>query len=167
MDQRLEKIIHRLKAFAITRPVLYGAPAFAAFGVVAGLGLQVGAQDAGYVPEMEPVRYVQQEVADPISWPAGKVPDYVVGTDFVKATQPPPPIQYADYEPPPMPELPPYVPAEHGPATPPPLVDAPNWASQRGDILDVSLPEDRQPRPAPRATNMVMADVAATGMTTR
>jgi len=166
MDQRLEQILRNLKAFALTRPVAYGAPACAFAGVLAGLAMQTGPQDVAYTPEMETAQYAQQDTAEPISWPSGKVPDYVVGTDFLKATQPPPPIQYAEYEPPPMPDLPPYVPAEHGPATPPPPADAPHWASQRGDILDVSLPEDRKPQPAP----LVMADAAdaaATGMTTR
>jgi hypothetical protein len=149
MDQRLEQILRNLKGFALTRPVAYGAPACAFVGVLAGMAMQTGPQDVGYTPEMEPTRYAQQDYAEPISWPSGKVPDYVVGTDFLKATQPPPPIQYADYEPPPMPDLPPYVPAEHGPATPPPPADAPHWASQRGDILDVSLPEDHKPEPTP------------------
>jgi len=167
MDQRLEQLIGQLKAFALTPPVLYGVPACAFAGVLAGMAMQTGPQDVGYTPEMEAAQYAQQEYAEPIAWPSGKVPDYVVGTDFLQATQPPPPIQYADYEPSPAPELPTYVPSEHGPATPPPTVDAPNWASQRGDILDVSLPEDRKPQPASAPTPLVMADAAATGMTTR
>jgi hypothetical protein len=167
MDQRLEQIIGHLKAFTLTRPVAFGAPACAVIGALAGLAMQTGAQDRGYTPEMEAAQYAQQETAEPISWPSGKVPDYVVGTDFLQATQPPPPIQYAAYEPSPAPELPPYVPAQHGPATPPPSADAPNWASERGDILDVSLPEDRKPQAASTPTPLVMADAAATGMTTR
>lgn len=163
MDQRLEQILGQLKAFALTRPVMYGVPACAFAGMLAGMAMQTGPQDANYTPEMETAQYVQQDYAEPISWPSGKVPDYVVGTDFLKATQPTPPIQYADYEPPPAPDLPPYVAAEHGPATPPPSADTHNWASARGDILDVSLPEDRKPEPTP----LVMADAAATGMTTR
>jgi len=167
MDQRLERIIGHLKAFTLTRPVAFGAPACAFAGALAGLAMQTGAQDHGYTPEMESARYAQQEYAEPISWPSGKVPDYVVGTDFMQATQPPPPIQYADYEPPPAPELPAYVPSQHGPATPPPSADAPTWASERGDILDVSLPEDRRPQSPQAPAPLVMADAAATGMTTR
>lgn len=167
MDQRLEQIIGHLKAFTLTRPVAFGAPACAVLGALAGLAMQTGAQDSAYTPEMEAAQYARQEQAEPLSWPAGKVPDYVVGTDFLQATQPPPAVQYADFEPPPPPELPPYVPALHGPATPPPPADAPNWASERGDILDVSLPEDREPRSAQAPTPLVMADAAATGMTTR
>lgn len=171
MDQRLEQILGHLKAFALTRPVMYGVPACAFAGVLAGMAMQTGPQDVGYTPEMETAQYAQQDYAEPISWPSGKVPDYVVGTDFLQATQAPPPVQYADYEPPPAPELPAYVPSEHGPATPPPpSVDAPSWASQRGDILDVSLPEDRKPKPQSAPAPLVMADAAdaaATGMTTR
>ncbi len=167
MDQRLEHILGHLKAFALTRPVLYGVPACAFAGVLAGMAMQTGAQDGAYTTEMETARYAQQDYAEPISWPAGKVPDYVVGTDFLQATQLPPPVQYADYEPPPPPELPAYVPSQHVPAAPPPSADAPTWASERGDILDVSLPEDRRPQSAQAATPLVMADAAATGMTTR
>lgn len=150
---RIEHWLEQLKAFALTRPVAYGAPACALVGALAGLAMQTGAQDAPYSQEMEPARASYEATAEPIAWPAGKVPDYVVGTDFLKATQPPPPIRYASwepaYEPPPMPDVPPYVPAQHGPASPPPDADGPHWASERGDILDVSLPEDRPPQPIP------------------
>lgn len=165
--ERLEHLLETVKAFALTRPVAYGAPAFAAIGVVAGLAMQTGPQDGPYTPEMSPARTSYEATAEPIAWPAGKVPDYVVGTDFLKATQPPP-VQMASYdepayEPPPAPEIPAYQPAQHGPASPPPDPDGAHWASERGDILDVSLPEDRAPRPTP----LVLADAAATGMTTR
>jgi len=165
MDSRLEQIIGHLKAFALTRPVAIGAPACAVIGALAGLAMQAGAQDRAFTPEMEPARYAQQDEAQPLSWPAGKVPDYVVGTDFLQATQPPPPVEYADYEPPPPLELPPYAPAEHDQAAPPPA--APNWASQHGDILDISLPEDHAPQSGQTPAPLVMADAAATGMTTR
>jgi hypothetical protein len=164
MDQRLENILANLKAFALTRPVAYGAPACAFVGALAGLAMQTGPQDAGPMPDMAPVMASYENTAEPTAWPAGKIPDYVIGEDFVKSQQPPPPVEFAEYPLPPEPEVPPYVPASHGPATPPPQVDtAPRWASSRGDILDVSLPEDRNAEPAP----MVMADAAATGMTTR
>lgn len=147
--ERLDEILTRLKAFAITRPVAYGAPACAMIGVLAGLAMRPGPQVEPYNAEMEPTRAVQQAYAEPIVWPTGKVPDYVIGVDFLKATQAPPPVEYATYEPPPPPEIPPYVPAEHGPAAPPPAVEDPHWASERGDILDVSLPEDPRPQPIP------------------
>ncbi len=164
--ERLDPILDRLRAFAATRPVAYGAPVCAIVGALAGLALQTGPLDGPYTPEMEPARYAEAETVEPISWPAGKIPDYVVGTDFARQAQAPP-IQMASYEPtyepPPMPEIPAYVAGEHGPATPPPNPDAPHWASARGDITDVSLPEDRATQPAPT----VLADAAATGMTTR
>jgi hypothetical protein len=164
---RLEHLLTSLKAFALTRPVAYGAPACAAIGVIAGLAMQTGPQDGPYKSEMAPAQTSYEAMAEPIAWPAGKVPDYVVGTDFLKATQPPP-VQMASYEEPsyeapPMPDIPPYQPGIHGPATAPPDPDGPHWASERGDILDVSLPEDRAPQPVPT----VLADAAATGMTTR
>lgn len=148
--ERLDQLLDRLKAFVATRPVAYGAPSFAVAGLLAGLVLQTGPQDGPYVPEMERVERPVLAEAEPIAWPTGKVPDYVIGTDALRP-QPAPVIQYTDYEPPPAPELPPYIPADHGPATPPPSPDGARWASAQGDILNVSLPED-----APRATAPTM-----------
>ncbi|MET3664497.1 hypothetical protein [Caulobacter sp. 1776] len=173
--ERLEHLFAQLKAFALTRPIAYGAPTCAAIGVVAGLAMQTGPQDGPYAPEMEPAQTPYEAMAEPIAWPAGKVPDYVIGTDFLRATQPPP-VQMASYEEPayeapPMPDIPPYQSGQHGPAATPPDPDGPHWASERGDILDVSLPEDRTPPSTPLAaaqtTPVVLADAAATGMTTR
>ncbi len=148
--ERLDLILDRLKGFALTRPVAYGAPSFAVAGLLAGLFMQMGPQDGPYVPEMERVERPAMAEAEPIAWPTGKVPDYVIGTDALKpARTPQPAIQYADYEPPPAPELPPYVPAQHGPATPPPSSDETRWASAQGDILNVSLPEDAPRAPTP------------------
>lgn len=171
MDQRLEQILGQLKAFALTRPVAYGAPACAMIGLMAGLAMKTGPLDAGYMPEMEPARGVYEATAEPTVWPAGKTPDYVVGTDFLKMTQPPP-VQMVSYDepayaPPPEMDVPPYVPARHGPATPPPPSDAQHFASERGDILDVSLPEDRRPQQPIPTVLADAADAAATGMTTR
>ncbi len=163
MDQRIANILASLKAFALTRPVAYGAPACAFVGALAGLAMQTGPQTAGPAPDMAPVMASYENTAEPTSWPAGKIPDYVIGQDFLQSQEPPPPVEFADYPLPPEPEVPPYVPATHGPATPPQAEAAPRWASARGDILDTSLPEDRVSQPAP----MVMADAAATGMTTR
>lgn len=147
--ERLDEILGRLKAFALTRPVAYGAPACAMIGVLAGLAMRPGPQSEPYDVEMEPRRVAQREYVEPIAWPTGKVPDYVIGVDFLKAAEAPPPVDYATYEPPPAPEVPPYVPAEHGPAEPPPDADGAHWPSARGDILDVSLPEDSRPQPIP------------------
>ena len=152
----MERLLDRLKAFALTRPVAYGAPSFAVAGLVAGLFMRMGPQDGPYVPEMERVERPILAEAEPIAWPTGKVPDYVIGTDALKvARTPPSTLQYADYELPLAPDLPPYVPAEHGPATPPPRPEEIRWASSRGDILDVSLPED-----APRAPVAPSAPIA-------
>ena len=159
---RLAPILEGLKAFALTRPVAYGAPACAAVGALAGFLMQTGPRDANFTPEMEPAPARAEASAEPIAWPSGKVPDYVVGTDFLEATRPPP-IQTAAYAPPPAPDPPPYEPGQHGPATPPPDPDSYGSPSRDGNILDVSLPEDHKPRIAP----LVMADAAATGMTTR
>lgn len=172
MDARLEHMLAQLKGFTLTRPVAYGAPVCAVIGILAGLAMKTGPMDGPYTPDMEPVQTAYETQAEPISWPAGKTPDYVVGTDFLKMSQPPP-VQMVSYDeqayaPPPAMDVPPYVPAQHGPATPPPPADAPHWASEHGDILNVSLPEDRQPRQPPVPTVLAeAADVAATGMTSR
>lgn len=140
-----------LKTFAASRPVMYGAPAAAVFGVVLGLLLRVGAQ-------MEPPASMEprdggvaEQTAEPIAWPAGKVPDYVIGTDFLAAAHPrsPPPSDYA-YEP----RVTVMEPAE---AAPPPVVvaarparparDETRWASTSGDILDLRLPDDAPEAP--------------------
>ena len=142
-----------LKTFARTRPVLYGAPAAAALGIVLGLVFQVGPQIADR-PTMEPSYSASiEDTANPISWPSGKVPDYVIGTDFIAATRQPTPI-VADtgyYEPASYRE-----PAPAPVAEPPPVVIAanaareePRWASTRGDILDLRLPEDPAPLALP------------------
>jgi hypothetical protein len=142
-----------LKTFAQTRPVLYGAPTAAVLGVVLGLVFRVGPQIAE-APTMEPFNSASAEdTASPISWPSGKVPDYVIGTDFLAATRPPAPI-VADtgyYEPVSYRE-----PAPAPVAEPPPVVIAANaareesrWASTRGDILDLRLPEDPAPLALP------------------
>ena len=155
-----------LKAFALTRPVAYGAPVCAVVGALAGFMMQTGSQDTGFTPEMSPAQTQIEAMAEPTSWPSGKVPDYVIGTDFIKATQAPS-IQMAAYTPsydlPVAPDVPDYQPGQHGPAMPPPDPDSYRSATRDGNILDVSLPEDQKPKAIP----MVMADAAATGMTTR
>jgi len=161
--ERLDLLLVHLKAFATTRPIAYGAPVCAVVGALAGLAMQTGPQDGPYQPDMEPARSAHQAMAEPISYPSGDLPDYVVGTDFLEATQPTPTV-YVSYEPPPLPpppELPPYAPARQAAA--PPTAESARWASERGDILDTSLPEDRRAV----ADNLMLADAAATGMTTR
>jgi hypothetical protein len=163
--QRLNFVLNHLKAFGATKPIAFGAPACAIVGALAGLAMQTGPQDGPFQPQMEPTRTRAQPTAEPIVYPSGDLPDYVVGTDFLKATQAPP-VTYASYEPPPLPpppELPAYVPARHVAADAPVADEGARWASERGDILDRSLPEDRRSPP----DALVLADAAATGMTSR
>jgi hypothetical protein len=134
------------------RAALIGAAVALAVGVVGGLALKIGSQTA---PEMDSYaasdgRYDQVE---PIAWPRGKVADYVIGTDFLRARQPDqPPVVVASYE------VPEYVPptwTEPAPQTQPVrMAEAEDraWPSTGGDILNTRLPED-----APRAPEAPMA----------
>lgn len=163
--ERLYRVLNHLKAFAATKPVAFGAPACALVGALAGLTMQTGPQDGPFQPQIEPARTMAEATVEPIVHPSGSLPDYVVGTDFLKATQPPP-VTYASYEPPslqPPPEPPAYIPARHGPVDMPATTEGGRWASERGDILDISLPEDRRDS----TDTMMLADAAATGMTSR
>jgi hypothetical protein len=134
-----------LKAFATSGPVLYGALASAALGIVLGLLVRVGPQTAPSV-SMEAYAGGGEPMPEPIALPAGKVPDYMIGTDFLVPTRQRP-LQPTDYV---------YEPRVAQSASvenpPPPIVvaawperparDETRWASTHGDILDVRLPED-------------------------
>ncbi|MFZ0266221.1 hypothetical protein [Caulobacter sp.] len=145
------------------RTALIGAAAAVTVGLTGGLLLRTGPQTT---PEAEfaytsEASYAQVE---PIAWPAGKVPDYVIGTDFLRAQQSePPPIVVASYE------VPEYVPAVWSEPTPPvqPVglahTDQPSWPSTSGDILNTRLPEDA-PRP-PEPPEAPIAPVAPTPLT--
>ncbi|ATC24538.1 hypothetical protein EIB18_08155 [Caulobacter vibrioides] len=162
---RLDITIGQIKAFGASRPVVFGALACALIGAMAGLAMQTGPQDGAFQPAMEPARAMSEAAPEPIAYPSGDLPDYVVGTDFLKATQSPP-ITYVADEPPLLPappQLPPHASARPGPVAPPPMTEGSRWASEHGDILDVSLPEDR----AAAMDALMLADVAATGMTSR
>ncbi len=131
---------------------MIGAAAALTIGLTGGLILKTGAQTA---PETEtaPLPQAPYEQVDQIAWPSGgKLPDYVVGTDFLKAQRPDqPPVVVASYE------VPEYVPAAATEPTPPPppqpdrlaQADERAWPSTGGDILDTRLPEDAPE--APRA----------------
>lgn len=130
------------------RTALIGAAVALAIGVTGGLALKTGSQTA---PETEmgfatDVPYAQ---AQPIAWPSGKVPDYVVGTDFLRAQQPDQPVVVASYE------VPEYVPTSWTEPTPQAepvrLVETAErtWPSTGGDILNIRLPEDPPPAPEP------------------
>lgn len=146
------------------RTPLIGALVALAVGVTGGLALRTGSQIG---PEAEPyaMRDSPYAQARPIAWPGGRVPDYVIGTDFLQARQTDqPPVVVASYE------VPEYVPpAWHEPAPETPVQVQPTrpietertWASTGGDILDIRLPE-RPPLapeapPAPEAPAAVAA----------
>jgi hypothetical protein len=127
------------------RTALIGAAVALAVGLTGGLILKTGSQtapqtEAAFVSEGS---YAQ---AEPMAWPTGKVPDYVIGSDFLRAQRPEqPPVVVASYE------VPEYVPTswtEPTPSTPEaqPIrlvqADERNWPSTSGDILNTRLPED-------------------------
>lgn len=142
-----------LKAFATSRPVLYGAPSAAVLGVILGLLVRVGPQTA---PSASMEAYegnggVEQTV-EPIALPAGKIPDYMIGTDFLASAEQRP-MEPADdvFEPrvarsSSVKDPPPAVIVAARPARP--ARDETRWASTQGDILDIRLPEDG-PAPPP------------------
>jgi hypothetical protein len=131
------------------RTALIGAAVALAIGLTGGLLLKTGSQTA---PEAETAfspetPYAQ---AQPIAWPTGKVPDYVIGTDFLRAQQPDqPPVVVASYE------VPEYVPTSWTEPTPqaqPARVIQTaerSWPSTGGDILNTRLPEDAPAAPEP------------------
>jgi hypothetical protein len=147
---RIERFVVR-RAFVVMdasdllphRTALIGAAVAMAFGLAGGLLLKTGSQTApepemAYAPESS---YAQ---AEPLAWPGGKVPDYVIGSDFLRAQQQPqqPPVVVASYE------VPEYVPASWTEPTPQAqpvrVVETVerSWPSTGGDILNVHLPED-------------------------
>lgn len=134
------------------RAALIGAAVAVAIGLSGGLALRVGAQTAP-VGETEIVGGIQGADAEPIIWPSGKTPDYVIGSDFLRAQHPDPPVVVASYE------VPEYVPPDTQVASVYPTPSArpvrlaeagePSWPSVSGDILNTRLPEDAPDPPAP------------------
>lgn len=135
------------------RAALVGAAVALAVGLTGGLALRTGAQTA---PQIETAFASDPayDQAQPVAWPSGRVPDYVVGTDFLPAQQAgQPPVVVASYE------IPEYVPTSWtGPAAPlepqpqpvrPVETAERSWPSTSGDILNTRLPEDAPPAPAP------------------
>jgi hypothetical protein len=137
------------------RTALIGAGVALVIGLAGGVALKVGNQSAPE-PDFAYAGELSGPEAQPIAWPAGKVPDYVVGTDFLRAQEPPPAVVVATYE------VPEYVPAtwtepEPQPQSQPQPVrmaeaNERSWASTGGDILDVRLPEDPPAPPEPPPT---------------
>ncbi|HWW26396.1 MAG TPA: hypothetical protein VNZ85_10925 [Caulobacter sp.] len=154
------------------RAALVGAAVALAVGLTGGLILRTGSQTA---PQAE-TAFLSGPAGDtvqPIAWPSGKVPDYVIGTDFLPNGQPEqPPEVVASYE------VPEYVPAAWSEPEPEAQTEAQDirpvefadqtWPSTAGDILDTRLPEDAaqalEPPPAvaaPEAPSAPMAVAAA------
>jgi len=149
------------------RAALIGAAVALTIGLAGGLILKTGSQtasetDYAYIPQT-PYEGVEQ-----IAWPTGKLPDYVVGTDFLQAQQPDqPPVVVASYE------VPEYTPARWEDPAPAPapatvqklaMTDPEDraWPSTRGDILDTRLPEDAPRAPeAPEAPDAIDAPAAS------
>ncbi|WP_425995785.1 hypothetical protein [Caulobacter sp. DWR1-3-2b1] len=142
-----------LKTFTSSRPVMYGAPFAAVLGVALGLVFQVGSQTEASDYALAPNRAYAEEDANPIAWPSGKVPDYVIGTDFL-AEAPSRQIYQARYEVEPEPVV--HAASDYtAPEPAPPVAVAPRpareetrWASTQGDIMDIRLPEDEPSEPA-------------------
>jgi hypothetical protein len=134
------------------RTALIGAAVALTVGLTGGLILKTGSQTA---PDAE-VAFTSgpaYDPSEPIAWPAGKVPDYVIGSDFLRAQQPQqPPVVVAAYE---VPEYVPTAWTEPAPqAQPIRQVETAErtWPSTSGDILNTRLPEDAPSAPeAPQA----------------
>ena len=140
----------------VYRTPLVGALVALAIGVTGGLVLRTGPQ-VGPAPESYPTRSSPYAQAEPVAWPSGRVPDYVVGTDFLQAQQAYQPVvvasePIAEYVPPAEPE-----PAPESPPTRVVEVE-PGGPSMQADILDPRPPEE--PPAAPRAPVAVDAPVA-------
>ena len=148
------------------RTALIGAAVALTIGLTGGLILKTGSQTAPQAyAEFTPGGSMEQ--VEQIAWPTGKLPDYVVGTDFLKAQQPyQPPVVVASYD------VPEYTPTTWEEPTPTPapaeiqrvaMTEPENraWPSTRGDILDTRLPEDAPRAPeAPEAPVVAAAPVA-------
>ena len=113
------------------RTPLVGAVVAAMVGVAGGLVMRTGPQIA-LETATYPVATAPRDLAEPIAWPAGKVPDYVIGTDFLTPPQDPAPEVVAS-EP---------LPDED-------LVVEPEAAAEQ--LVEVEAPPAPEPPPAPVA----------------
>lgn len=155
-----------------TRAAIVGLPLALTLGAVSGAAMQIGPQDA------QPQAYAeaagsQYAEAAPATWPAGAVPDYVIGSDFLARPQDQAPVVLASAE---LEDIDLVEPASDAPdqdlvsasgatapldqpENPPEPADAPparGYASTAGDILDVRLPEEVVAGP-PRPTAVAVA----------
>ena len=147
----------RLRTLFLTPTLFQGMALAAAVGLIGGFAMKIGAQTAP-APDAGFVQGTQYAEAEPIAWPTGKTPDYVIGTDFLARTEPvsPQPSEEIAYDgdayspiawrPEPQPAV---VPARLAPsaASPEPEPNQRRWASTGGDILDRRLPEDVRDAP--------------------
>ncbi|AYV49075.1 hypothetical protein CFHF_14225 [Caulobacter flavus] len=145
-----------------TRAAIVGLPVALTLGAIAGVTMQIGPQEPTAQPFAE-VHGSQYAEAAPMVWPAGKVPDYVIGQDFLRPPVDETPVvltsadmaemglvEPASYEPDPADAD--IVSAsgattaalDDQPAVPTEPADAPprGFASTSGDILDKRLPEE-------------------------
>ncbi len=130
------------------RTALIGAAVAMVVGLSGGLALKTGSQTAPQAETFFSPTGSDAQV-ESIAWPAGKVADYVIGTDFLRAQRAEPPVVIASYEPPE------YVPTAWTEPTPQaqPVrlaqTDERTWPSTGGDILNTRLPEDAPPAAEP------------------
>ncbi|MGR4863746.1 hypothetical protein [Caulobacter sp. LARHSG274] len=119
------------------RTALIGTAVAAAIGLAGGLVMRTGPQTAPE-PETYLLAATPTEDVEPIVWPTGKVPDYVIGTDFLTPPQPDPAPEVVASEPLPY-EPPPYE---------DPLVEPEPEPEQ---LAVVDAPPAPRPPPAPIA----------------
>ncbi|MDG2529626.1 hypothetical protein [Caulobacter endophyticus] len=145
-----------------TRAAIVGLPVALTLGAIAGVAMQIGPQEREPQPYAE-VQGTQYAQAAPMVWPAGKVPDYVIGQDFLRPPVDETPVVLTSAD---MAEMGLIEPASYEPdpadadivsasgattvalddqsAVPTEPADAPprSFASTSGDILDTRLPEE-------------------------
>ncbi|CAN7194661.1 hypothetical protein [Caulobacter sp. LjRoot300] len=157
--------------FLAHRAALIGAGVALAIGTTGGLILRIGSQTEA--PIMTAFAFASEPAYtedQPVARPSGKVPDYVVGTDYVVPKTPPQPPVAASYE---VPEYVPTVWNRPKPKAEPIRVVEPTertWPSTGGDILNTRLPGDPPETPvapaAPQAPQAIDAPAAPSASTT-
>jgi len=146
----------------MTRAAIVGLPVALTLGAVAGAIMQIGPQEPQPQPFAE-VHGSQYAETAPMAWPAGKVPDYVIGQDFLRppVDETPVVLTSADLAQMGLIEPASYEPEatdadivsasgattaalDDQPSHPTEPADAPprSFASTSGDILDKRLPEE-------------------------
>jgi hypothetical protein len=132
------------------RTPLIGAVVAAAVGLAGGLVMRTGPQvapDVAPEPQAYAIAAAPSDAGEPIVWPAGQVPDYVIGTDFVTPPQPEPAPEVVASEP-----LP-YEDPVMGPEPEP----EPESEPEQLAVVDAPPAPILQPQPAPPAPIAVAA----------